>query len=138
MRGLDRQRDPRARCRLVDDLVAPRNPKSAWSALNKAHVERAVASGAMAPARLARVEAAKASGMWTFLDDVERLEVPADLDATLEAAGSTKVWAGHPRSIRRGALEWLKTATTAPTRAARIADIAGSAGQGLRPTPFPR
>jgi uncharacterized protein YdeI (YjbR/CyaY-like superfamily) len=119
-------------------LVAPRNPKSAWSALNKAHVERAIANGAMTPAGLAKIDAAKANGMWTFLDDVERLEVPADLKAALDAAGATTVWDGHPRSIRRGALEWVKTAKTPPTRAARIADIARSAANGLRPTPFRR
>ena len=119
-------------------LVAPRNVKSAWSALNKAHVERAIASGAMMPAGLEKVEAAKASGMWTFLDDVERLEVPADLAEALGAAAVRDVWDGFPRSVKRGALEWVKTAKTAPTRAARIADIAGSAAQGLRPSPFRR
>lgn len=119
-------------------LVAPRNPKSAWSALNKAHVERAVASGAMTQAGLARVEAAKANGMWTFLDDVERLEVPADLAAALAAASLAGTWDAWPRSVKRGTLEWIKTARTAATRAARIAGVAESAGQGLRPKPFRR
>ena len=119
-------------------LVAPRNPKSAWSAINKAHVERAIDSGAMTPAGLAKVQAAKDSGMWTFLDDVERLEVPADLKAALDADGVVSVWDGFPRSVKRGALEWVKTARTAPTREARIADIVQSATQGLRPSPFRR
>jgi uncharacterized protein YdeI (YjbR/CyaY-like superfamily) len=118
-------------------LVAPRNPKSAWSAINKAHAERAIASGAMTPAGLAKVEAARASGMWSFLDDVERLEVPADLAAAFTPDARAR-WDGFPRSIRRGALEWLKTARGTDTRAARIADIAGSAAQGLRPKPFRR
>jgi hypothetical protein len=53
--------------------------------------------------------------MWTFLDDVERLEVPGDLG---EALGELReVWEGWPRSVRRGTLEWIKTAKTAPTRA---------------------
>ncbi|MCU0910695.1 MAG: YdeI/OmpD-associated family protein [Rhodobacteraceae bacterium] len=119
-------------------LIAPRNPKSAWSAINKAHVDRAVASGAMTPAGLAKVEAAKASGMWTFLDDVERLEVPPDLAAALDGDGLRAVWGGWPRSVRRGTLEWIKTAKTAPTRAARISEVTGSATQGLRPKPFRR
>lgn len=116
--------------------IAPRNPKSAWSAVNKAHVDRARASGAMTPAGEARIAAAQANGMWDFLDDVERLEVPADLDLAL--GDLRPVWDGWPRSVRRGVLEWIKTARTAPTRAARIADVAGSAGQGLRPSPFRR
>ncbi len=64
-------------------LIAPRNPKSAWSAINKAHVERARASGAMTPAGEAKIAAALANGQWSFLDDVERLEVPGDLAAAL-------------------------------------------------------
>lgn len=119
-------------------LIAPRNPKSAWSALNKAHVARAVASGAMTPAGLAKVQAAEANGMWTFLDDVEALEVPPDLAAALQAEGQRATWDAWPRSVKRAALEWVKTAKTAPTRAARIADIVTSAAQGLRPSPFRR
>ena len=119
-------------------LIAPRNPKSAWSAINKAHVDRAIASGAMTPAGLAKVAAAQANGMWGFLDEVERLEVPDDLAAALDGQGVRGVWDGWPRSIKRGTLEWIKTAKTAPTRAARIAEAAGSAAQGLRPRPFRR
>jgi uncharacterized protein YdeI (YjbR/CyaY-like superfamily) len=43
-------------------LIAPRRPTSAWSAVNKAHVDRAIASGAMTPAWMAKVAAAKAGG----------------------------------------------------------------------------
>jgi uncharacterized protein YdeI (YjbR/CyaY-like superfamily) len=128
--------------RALDDdrtmlMVAPRKDGSAWSAINKAHVERAIASGSMSPAGLAKVAAAKASGMWSFLDDVERLEVPDDLAAVFSAAGRA-VWDKFPKSIRRGALEWLKSAKGAETRAARVAEIAGSAAEGLRPKPFRR
>ena len=119
-------------------LIAPRNPKSAWSAINKAHVERAIASGAMTPAGLGKVEAAQANGMWGFLDDVERLEVPGDLAAALDAAGARAAWDAWPRSVKRGTLEWIKTAKGAPTRAARIADVADSAARGARPKPFRR
>jgi uncharacterized protein YdeI (YjbR/CyaY-like superfamily) len=119
-------------------LIAPRNPKSAWSAINKAHVARAVASGAMTPAGLAAVDIARANGQWDFLNDVDALLAPADLLADLDAAGQRDFWEALPRSIRRGTLEWLKTARTAPTRAARIADVVASARDGLRPTPFRR
>jgi uncharacterized protein YdeI (YjbR/CyaY-like superfamily) len=118
-------------------MIAPRKAGSAWSAINKAHAERAIASGAMTPAGLAKIEAAKASGMWTHLDDVERLEVPDDL-GTAFTEQARAVWDGFPRSIRRGALEWLKNAKGAATRAARVAEIAGSAAEGLRPKPFRR
>jgi uncharacterized protein YdeI (YjbR/CyaY-like superfamily) len=117
-------------------LIAPRNPASAWSAINKAHVARARASGAMTPAGEAKVSAAMANGQWAFLDDVERLEVPPDL---AEALGDLRSgWDAWPRSVRRGTLEWLKTAKTEPTRRKRIADITESLSAGLRPSPFRR
>jgi len=117
-------------------LVAPRNPKSAWSAINKAQVERARASGAMTPAGEAKIAAALANGQWSFLDDVDRLEVPDDLAAALgDLRPGWDVW---PKSVRRGTLEWIKTARTSPTRAARISDVVKSLKAGLRPSPFRR
>ena len=128
--------------RAVDDdrtghLAAPRSPASAWSAVNKAHAERAIASGAMTPAGAAKIAAAKANGMWDFLNDVEALIDPPDLTAALQGRAA-EVWAAHPRSVKRGTLEWIKMAKTPATRAARIAEVAGSAAQGLRPKIFRR
>ncbi|SHH51923.1 YdeI/OmpD-associated family protein [Marivita hallyeonensis] len=116
--------------------IAPRNPKSAWSAVNKDKVEEARAAGLMTPAGEALISAAKENGMWTFLDDVERLEAPQDL---LDALGDLRqVWEDYPKSVKRGTLEWIKTAKTAPTRAKRIADVVTSAKADLRPSPFRR
>jgi uncharacterized protein YdeI (YjbR/CyaY-like superfamily) len=117
-------------------LISPRSERSAWSAVNKAKVEAARASGAMTPAGEASVTIAQANGMWSFLDDVERLERPDDLTAALGdlAAG----WDTWPKSVRRGTLEWIKTARSAPTRARRIADVVSSLRAGLRPSPFRR
>lgn len=129
--------------RALDDdrtqlLIAPRNPKSAWSAVNKAHVARARASGAMTPAGEAKIAAAIANGMWDFLNDVDALLDPPDLTAALHATGTTEFWKALPTSTRRGTLEWIKTAKTPATRARRIADVTDSAAQGLRPSPFRR
>ena len=116
--------------------IAPRNPKSAWSAINKAKVEEARAAGQMTPAGEALIAEAKQNGMWTFLDDVERLEAPQDL---LTALGDlSTVWDAYPKSVKRGTLEWIKTAKTAPTREKRIMDVVMSAKEGLRPSPFRR
>jgi uncharacterized protein YdeI (YjbR/CyaY-like superfamily) len=119
-------------------LIAPRNPASAWSAVNKALVEKARASGAMTPAGEARIAEAQANGMWDFLNDVDALIDPPDLTAALSATGTADFWAAQPRSIKRGALEWIKTARTPETRAKRIKDVTDSAAQGLRPSPFRR
>lgn len=129
-----------SRTRKVDEdrtsvLIAPRNPRSAWSAINKAKVAELRASGEMTEAGEALIAAAEANGMWTFLDDVEQLEVPEDLMAAL---GRLDGWEAYPRSVKRGTLEWIKTAKTAPTRAKRIADVRDALAQGLRPSPFRR
>jgi uncharacterized protein YdeI (YjbR/CyaY-like superfamily) len=119
-------------------LIAPRNPNSAWSAVNKALVEKARASGAMTPAGEAKIAEAKANGMWDFLNDVDALIDPPDLTQALATSGTADFWSTQPRSIRRGALEWIKTAKTPETRAKRINDVTESATQGLRPSPFRR
>lgn len=119
-------------------MAAPRNPKSAWSAINKAHVARARESGAMTPAGEAKIAAAKANGQWDFLDDVEALIDPLDLTEALTASGTSAFWAAQPRSVKRGALEWIKSAKTPETRQTRIKDVTDSAAQGLRPSPFRR
>lgn len=118
-------------------LIAPRNPASAWSAVNKAHVERARADGAMTLAGEAKIAQAQSNGMWDFLDDVEALILPPDLAAALQGRAA-EVWASHPRTVKRGTLEWIKMAKTPKTRAARIADVAESAAEGLRPKIFRR
>lgn len=118
-------------------LISPRKETSAWSGTNKAIVRRMRESGQMTPAGEAKIAAAKANGMWGFLDDVERLERPADLDAAL-AGKLLDGWQAYPASIRRAALEWIKLAKTQATRDKRIADIASSLEAGLRPTPFRR
>jgi uncharacterized protein YdeI (YjbR/CyaY-like superfamily) len=92
----------------------------------------------MTAAGEALIATAQANGMWAFLDDVERLEVPPDLATALELSGTTVFWTALPRSIKRGTLEWLKTAKTLETREKRLADITGSAVQNLRPSPFRR
>ena len=63
-----------------------------------------------APGR-AVVEAAKASGTWTALDDVENLVEPAELTAALDAAPEARTnWDAFPRSTRRATLEWIAAA----------------------------
>lgn len=114
-------------------LVSPRKAGSNWSAVNKAKVERLVVEGRMAPAGLAKVEAARSDGNWNALDRVEALEVPEDLAAAFAALPpSADNWAGFPRSAKRGILEWIVNARTPSTRAKRIAETARFAAEGKR------
>jgi uncharacterized protein YdeI (YjbR/CyaY-like superfamily) len=112
---------------------APRRPRSAWSASNKARIAGLTAAGLMAPAGIAAVERATSNGTWEALDTVERLEVPADLEAALDAAPpALEYWAAFPRSIRRGILEWIALAKRPETRAARVEETARLAARNER------
>ena len=103
--------------------ISPRNPKSNWSGVNKQRIARLLESNLMQPAGLATVEHAKQSGTWTFLDDVERLEVPEDLQAEFENyPGSGEFFERFPPSSKRGILEWIKSAKTAATCNKRIVE----------------
>lgn len=114
-------------------LLSPRKPGSAWSAANKARVRKLIASGLMTPAGLARVEAAKADGSWSFLDDVETLAIPDDLSRALKAhPPAAKLFAAFPPSTRRGVLEWIKQAKTPETRAKRVTETARLAADNIR------
>lgn len=119
--------------------LSPRKPGSAWSAANKARIAKLEAEGRLAPSGRAKVEAAKRDGSWAFLDDVEALIAPDDLDAALAASPpACAQWDGFPRSVRRGVLEWIKQAKTAPTRAKRIEETARLAQRGERANQFRR
>jgi uncharacterized protein YdeI (YjbR/CyaY-like superfamily) len=113
--------------------VAPRKPRSAWSRPNKERVERLIDSGLMRPPGLTVIEAAKASGRWSALDEVELGIEPDELATALDAAPAARsAWDAFPRSARRAILEWISTAKTAPTRERRIALTIAEAAEGRR------
>ncbi len=118
---------------------ARRKPTSAWSRPNKERIALLEGEGRMLPAGLAAVETAKANGAWSLLDDVENLVVPDDLDAAFaQVPRSRENWDAFPRSARRGILEWIVQAKTAPTRVKRILETAEKAGRGERANQWPR
>jgi uncharacterized protein YdeI (YjbR/CyaY-like superfamily) len=124
--------------RTLDDergmqLFTPRRPGSRWSRPNKERVARLEAAGAIEPAGAAVIEAARADGSWTALDDVENLVVPADLAAALAARpGAAEHWEGFPPSAKRLMLTWVLDAKRPATRANRIERIADEAAGGRR------
>ena len=113
----------------VDKLRAklwfcPRKPKSGWSKLNKNRVERLIADGLMTAAGLAVIDAAKQSGAWSLLDEVEAMVMPADLAAALAANPTAQAnFDAFPKSARKGILDQVRAAKRPETRAKRIADI---------------
>ncbi|MEM1286098.1 MAG: YdeI/OmpD-associated family protein [Pseudomonadota bacterium] len=114
-------------------LLAPRKTSSAWSGSNKRRVEKLLAAGLMESPGLAKIEAAKANGMWTFLDDVEAVISPPDLVEALERYPDAKAhFDAFPRSPKRGILEWIKQAKKPETRAKRIEETASLAQDNTR------
>ena len=79
------------------------------------------------------IDAAKADGTWTLLDEVEDLIVPPDLDAAFSRhPGSRATWDAFPVSPRKQMLTWIVTAKRPETRASRIDQVAAAAAEGKR------
>lgn len=113
--------------------LAPRKPKSVWSAVNKERVARMIAEGHMAAPGLAAIAVAKANGAWASIDAAESLQVPTDLGAALRAVPKAEAnFDAFPPSVKRGILGWISLAKTPATRAARIEKTAQMAGENRR------
>ncbi|MEO0937972.1 MAG: YdeI/OmpD-associated family protein [Pseudomonadota bacterium] len=119
---------------VVDDertaqLITPRRVQH-WAQSYKDRAERLEAEGRMMPPGAASVAAGKTSGLWDFMADVDRLEVPADLHAALGPARGD--WDALAPSYRRNVLRWVKLAKTDATRAKRVAAAAEATVEGRK------
>ena len=109
---------------LYKQMFTPRKPTSAWSAANKARVERLVAARLMTAAGIALVALAKKNGKWTALDPVASLTMPPDLQKAIDAnAAARKNWPTYSPGMWKGFLYRVADAKRPETRAARIAEI---------------
>jgi len=67
-------------------LFTPRRPRSKWSQINRAAVERLIAEGRVAPAGQRAIEAAQQDGRWAAAYPSPRnMTVPDDLKAEFDA-----------------------------------------------------
>jgi uncharacterized protein YdeI (YjbR/CyaY-like superfamily) len=115
-------------------LFTPRKPGGTWARTNKERVEKLIASGSMTPAGMAPIEAAKADGSWTLLDEVDALVIPADLAAALGAdPAAAHAFEALPDSPKKLALYWIQTAKRPETRAKRVAETVRAAAEGRAP-----
>jgi uncharacterized protein YdeI (YjbR/CyaY-like superfamily) len=112
---------------------APRKAGTGWSRLNKERVGKLIKAGLMAPAGLAKVEAAKKDGSWNALDAAESLEIPPDLaQAFSKNKRAKEYFDAFPRSVKKGILEWIGSARKPETRAKRIEETVTKAEQNIR------
>ncbi len=104
--------------------LTKRKPKSTWSKINKAKVERLINEGLMTEAGLKAIDVAKKNGYWSILDEVEELIIPRDLEAAFKKrAGSKAHFQNLSRSARRILLVGLVMTKQKETRAKRIMEI---------------
>lgn len=112
---------------------SPRRAGSGWARTNKARVERLIADGRMQPAGLAVIERAKSDGTWELFDTVDRLEVPDDLAAALDARPpARRHWEEFKPGAKRALLGWIVLAKRPETRASRIRQTADAAHRNER------
>lgn len=109
----------------TEQWFAPRKRGSGWARTNKRRIERLEQEGRMEAAGRRVIDAAKADGSWTLLDDVEDLVVPNDLSTAFQGyPGSRAKWDAFPPSARRAMLGWIVQARRPETRARRIDETA--------------
>lgn len=110
-------------------LIAPRATQ-VWAQSYKDRAQALEQAGRMHAAGRASVAAGRASGLWDFMADVDRLEVPQDLDGAL--GEQRAIWDALAPSYRRNVLRWIKLAKTAPTRTKRIAQATAATADGVK------
>ncbi len=115
--------------------LAPRKPKSVWSAINKERVSRLIAAGLMQPSGLAAVETAKANGSWSALDRSDALIMPDDLAEALAAEpDAARHFDAFPPGTKKQVYFWIENAKRPETRARRVAETVTQAAENRRVT----
>jgi uncharacterized protein YdeI (YjbR/CyaY-like superfamily) len=100
----------------------PRGPRSPWSRVNREKASALIEAGAMRPAGMRQVEAAKADGRWEAAYAGQRTAtVPEDLQAALDAHPAAKTFFATLNSANRYAILYrLQEAKRPETRARRL------------------
>lgn len=110
----------------------PRKPRSLWSKINVAKVERLIEAGSMRPTGLREVDAAKADGRWQgAYDGAARMQVPDDLAAALAKNRKARMFfEALDRTNRYAFCFRVHTAVKPETRRARIEKFVAMLARG--------
>jgi len=100
----------------------PRRPRGKWSLINREKAEGLIEAGAMRPAGLAEVDAAKADGRWEAAYEGQRnAKVPDDLQRELDANRAAREFFATLDSANRYAIVYrLNDAKKPQTRERRL------------------
>ena len=114
-------------------FIAPRKPKSVWSALNKKRIEKLLKENLIAPAGLQKIEAAKKDGSWNALDKVDAMEMPPALQkAFAKNKTALKNFEAFPPSTKKAIYQWMQSAKTETTLYKRITQTVTLAQKNIR------
>ncbi len=118
-------------------FFAKRNPKSNWSKVNKAKVEKLVEKGMMSKSGIEAIEIAKQNGTWNALDEVEEMTIPEDLKRAFDTYSTAFAYFDtFPRSSKRNILEWILNAKRPETRQKRINETVELAEKNIKANHF--
>lgn len=114
-----------------------RKAKSNWSRINKDKVKALIDQGRMTEAGYKSIEVAKENGSWEILDEIEALVIPEDLKKELaNHKGAFEYFDSLSKSNKKLLLHWVLSAKRPETRQKRIAEIAETARDNLKPMQF--
>lgn len=111
-------------------LISPRRITH-WAKTYKDRAERLISEGKMQEAGFLSIQLSKEHGLWDFMDEVDRLIVPEDLQKELNRySGASEFFHSINASSKRFVLRWIKLAKTEKTRIARIGQLAQLSAKG--------
>ncbi len=111
-------------------LISPRRVQH-WSKTYKERAKKLVENNRMHKSGLDSIEEGKKSGLWNFLDDVDNLIIPHDLEGRLKDVDAAYEFFDNINdSSKRFVLRWIKLAKTEKTRNNRIDKIVNLSAKG--------
>lgn len=111
-------------------LISPRRVEH-WTKTYKDRAQALIEAGRMQEAGLQSIKTSKENGLWHFMDDVDQLIIPDDLDQALRAQPEAKLFFDEINpSSKRFVLRWLKLTKTEATRVKRIKELVSLSQKG--------
>lgn len=111
-------------------LITPRRVQH-WAKSYKERANRLIEENKMHQSGFKSIKQGKESGLWDFMDDVDNLVIPKDLEIELnKLEGAFDFFDKINDSSKRFVLRWIKLAKTDKTRNRRIEKIAKLSSMG--------
>lgn len=118
-------------------FFSKRKANSMWSKINKDKVKQLTKEQKMTKAGFEIIEKAKQNGMWTLLDEVEKLIIPKDLQQAFdETPLALSYFLNLNKTEKKGILTWVVMAKKQETRQKRISEIVFCAANNCKPKHF--